>query len=153
MFSTAQQAYIESLIPTYAKEGYRYYVVHTDTNTGYYNSDPDLQFYFSKSKISAESAYSFRLPDDFVSVSVRSGNYSSNSSNARVTVESVSSARTVRIDQYEHIYTNAEFSGETLQPDISLSLRGETNVALQTVSFVLIVILIVSLLRRIIFRR
>ena len=156
MFSTAQKDYIDSIIPTYAKAGYRYYVCHTVSNTGYGSTAADLQFYFSTEKISASSAYSYSIPDGSIYLSVRTGNYSggsSSSSGARVTVNSVSSARTVSIDQYEHVYTNAVFTGETLQPDVSLSLRGETNVTLQSISYVLLVTLIVSLLIRVFFKR
>ena len=83
MFSTAQQAYIEALLPTYAKDGYKYYVVYSNTvaNSGFYGStDPDLYVVFSKKAISAKNAYSYGIGDSSILVTVRSGNYSSSSS-------------------------------------------------------------------------
>lgn len=152
MFSTAQQEYINTLLPTYAKEGYKYYVVYSNTlvNSGISSSTyPDLYAVFSKSAISAQNAYAYDVPDDAVVVAVRSGNYSSYSSannDSRVVVKTVTSGYTLEIDNYEHIYTNAEFTGIALQPDYNLISGGETNVRLEAISFILLVSVILSLL-------
>ncbi len=144
MFSTAQQAYVNALIPTYAKEGYRYYVCYTDSvgNTGYGSSaNPDLYALFSKSPISSQDAYTFNLEDSAVLVTIRSGNYSSSSTavnTARVVASEYTQA-TLTVDEYEHIYTNAEFEGIILQPDYNLISGGETNVRLESITFIMLV--------------
>lgn len=153
MFSTNQLEYVKSLLPTYAKAGYKYYVAYTNTNTGggYFDSttNPDLYVIFSKKSISAENAYSFITQDASILVTVRCGNYSSGSSAVntdRIVVTDFNN-KTVHIDKYEHIYTNAEFSGKTLQPDYYLISGGKTNVGLESICFVLLVTLILSLFR------
>lgn len=152
MFSTSQQEYIKSVIPTYAKQGYKYYVVSTVTNTGSsYYSDPDLIFYFSKHKISSNTGYLFSFSGDVLVVSCRSFNYSSYSSannGPRVSV-SESNARTVRINTFEHVYTNAQFEGLVIQPDYNLISGGETNVRLEALCFIVLVVSITCMLFRI----
>lgn len=158
MFSTAQQAYIEALLPTYAKEGYKYYVVYSNTNTNSsYNSTtyPDLYAVFSKEEITAEDGYTYVIPNDSILVTVRTGNYSS-SNNAvntdRVTVNNYA-AQTLSINEYEHIYTNAEFEAYSLQPDYYLSSGGETNVQIEALTFVMLVVVIFVGLRKLWFNR
>ena len=152
MFTTAQQEYIKTLLPTFAKDGYKYYVVYTDSlyNNDSYSYGPDLYFIFSKKSISATQAYFYDIEGPAVLVSVRTYNYSSYGSNksARVNVSSYTK-KTLSIDPYEHIYTNADFEGVSLQPDYNLISGGETNVRLEAISFVLIVSLIISLLSRV----
>lgn len=118
MFNTAQQEYCDALIPTMYEKGYCYYVAYTNANTGgYYNSEPDLYFVFSKEKITANSAYSFTAPQGSLQYIVRSGNYSNNGVNAERVVTNAFSG-SFSVDVYEHIYSNAEFAGQTIQPDI-----------------------------------
>lgn len=158
MFSTSQQQYIQTLLPTYAKEGYKYYVIYSNTmvNSSYYASaDPDLYAVFSKKAISAQDAYTFNFEDTAILVTVRSGNYSSNSSSIntdRVRVEEFNE-KTLHINVYEHVYTNAEFSDYVLQPDYNLISGGETNVRLEAISFILLVALFISFIGRIFRKR
>lgn len=158
MFSTAQQAYIDALLPTYAKDGYKYYVVYTDSvsnSSSWYSSEPDLYAIFSKKAISAKSAYSYDIGESSIIVSIRTGNYSSNSSavnDSRVTVADYTS-QTLSIAEYEHIYTNAEFEGHTLQPDYYLASGGETNVQIETISLIMLIICAYILLSRLWFKR
>ena len=153
MFSTAQQAYIDAILPTYAKEGYKYYVVYSNNvaNSGFYGStDPDLYAIFSKEAISAKDAYTYDVGDSSILVTIRSGNYSSSSSavNTDRVVVNDYAAQTLRIDPYEHIYTNAEFKTYTLQPDYYLASGGETNVQLQGNTFLILIIVIFLVLNR-----
>lgn len=153
MFSTAQQTYIESLLPTYAKEGYKYYVAYTNTvaNSGYGSTAvPDLYVVFSKKTISAKDAYSYVISNDSILVTVRSGNYSSSSYSVntdRVVVNSYP-AQTLNINLYEHIYTNAEFATYALQPDFYLNSGGESIVQTQTLSFIVVFTLLFIALRK-----
>lgn len=154
MFSTAQQEYIKTLLPTYAKEGYKFYVAYTDSlysNNSYSSYRPDLYVVFSKKAISARNAYSYDFQESSILVSVRSYNYMSYSSannSARITVSNYTQ-KSLSIEPYEHVYTNAEFQGVALQPDYNLISGGEMNVRLESISFVLLVSLIVSLLSRV----
>lgn len=158
MFSTSQQQYIQTLIPTYAKEGYKYYVVYSNTmvNNSYYaTADPDLYAVFSKKTISAEDAYTFNFEDSAILVSVRSSNYSSNSSAVntdRIKVQDFNE-KTLHINVYEHVYTNAEFNSYALQPDYNLISGGETNVRLEAISFIMLVALFINFIGRIFRKR
>lgn len=152
MFSTAQQAYIDALLPTYAKAGYKYYVVYTNSlySGSYYSSSaPDLYFVFSKDRITGKTGYTYTFEGDCIFVSVRSGNYSSSSSannSDRLTVEGYTD-RTLTVDSYEHIYTNAEFTGTTLQPNIYLNSRGLNNVLQEVTAFSLLFVFCFVVLR------
>ena len=153
MFSTSQQEYIKTLLPTYAKEGYKYYVAYTDSlysSNSHSSFSPDLYIIFSKKSISASDAYFYVIEESSLLVSVRTYNYNSyGSTNApRVTVSNYTK-KTLSIEPYEHIYTNAEFEGVALQADYNLISGGETNVRLEAISFVLLVSLIISLVGRV----
>lgn len=153
MFSVSQQEYIKSLIPTYAKEGYRYYIVHSNSvgsNSSSYYSEPDIYFYFSKKSITAKTAYRFTFEGDVLVVAVRSYNYTSYSgsnNSDRISV-SESTSKSLSIDVYEHVYTNAKFESVALQPDYNLISGGETNVRLEAITFILLFIVIFSALSR-----
>lgn len=149
MFSVAQQEYIKSIIPTYAKEGYRYYLVFTNSvgsSSGSYYSEPDIYFYFSKKEITGETAYRFTFKGDVLVVSVRSYGYSSynGSNNTSRVIVSKSSSKSLNINVYEHVYTNAKFETVALQPDYNLISGGETNVRLEAITFILLFIVIFS---------
>lgn len=122
MFSTAQEQYLKSLIPTMLDNGYSYYIAYSYTNTNNsgwgYTPQPDLYVVFSKQPITASDGYSYTVPADSVRYIVRTGNYSTSSTannSERVKTESFSGR--LSVDVYEHIYTNAEFVGVALQPD------------------------------------
>ncbi len=150
MFSTSELQYIDTLIPTYAKEGYKSYVIYSNTmvNSGWnYSTEPDIYAIFCKEDITATGAYSYDIKEPFLFVSVRCSDYSSSSSadnSARVVVEE-REAQTITIDEYEHIYTNAEFDSYTLQPDFTLSSEGGNIIATQTLGIVITCALLVSL--------
>lgn len=121
MFSTNQIEIVETLVPTMMSKGYSHYVAYTNTNTSNWtNNEPDLYFIFSNEEITANSAYSFNIPSGSVRCVVRSGNYSSSNSavNTQRIVSEEYTTTTLTVDVYEHIYTNAEFQGVTIQPDI-----------------------------------
>lgn len=128
MFSTNQDNIIKTLVPAMRRQGYRYYIAYTNTSTeSSWNSSSEVDLYiiFSSEEILANSQYSYSVPDGAVRYSIRSGNYST-SNNAVNTERLVSSSfsGTVNIDVYEHVYTNAEFSGYSVQPDILYTAQG-----------------------------
>ena len=158
MFSTAQQAYIDAILPTYAKDGYKYYVVYSDSvgnSSSWYSSEPDLYAVFSKETISAQDAYTYVVGESSIIVTIRSSNYSSSSgatNDSRVTVSDYN-AQTLSIDKFEHIYTNAEFTGHTLQPDYYLTTGGETNVQIKGISLIMLTVCFFLLLSKLWFKR
>lgn len=158
MFSTAQQAYIDALLPTYAKDGYKYYVVYSNNmvNSGYFSStDPDLYAVFSKEAISAKNAYTYDVGDSSILVTIRSSNYSSSSSanNSDRVVVTDYNAQLLQVPVYEHIYTNAEFTGHTLQPDYYLTTGGETNVQLEALTTIVLAVFVFVAVRKLLFKR
>ena len=157
MFSTNQINYIESFLPTYAQEDYTHYVAYTDsTNTsGYYQTDPDLYIVFSKSEITASDGYTYTVPEGAVQLCIRTGNYlsSTNANNSDRVVVRDFTGTTLSIDEFEHIYTNATFSGYTVQPDINLINGGETNVRLEAISYIMLVVVIFTAMSRLFNKR
>ena len=146
MFSTNQINYIDSFLATYAAEEFSYYVAYTNTNvgSGYYTTEPDLYIIFSTEEIKASDGYNYSIPSGSIQFAILTGNYSSNNSanNDERVVQSTLQAQNLKIDSYEHIYTNAVFEAYALQPDYYLTTRGETNVQVKSVSFILLFVCI-----------
>lgn len=140
MFSTAQQAYCDSLIPTMYARGYPYYIAYTYSipSSGWnQQSVPDLYIVFSKDPITSSNGYSYSVPSDSVRYAIRTNNYSTSSganNSERMAVSNFYGNLTV--DPYEHIYSNATFTGSTIQPDI-LDKGGKQNEYLQAQGFML----------------
>ena len=151
MFSTDQQTYIDAYLPTMRAQGYKYYIAYTDsTSSAFGMQHPDLYLIFSKDKITCSGGYTFSVVDGSTQFSIYSGNSSSGAQ--RVTQSSKSG--TVRVDTFEHIYTNAEYLTATvIQPDYYLNSRGDINVKVEACCFSLIISLIISLLAGFIFKR
>lgn len=128
MFNTTQVEILSSLIPTMKNQGYKYYVAYSDTNnSGSNNAQPDLYVVFSKDKIMCERSYQFSVPDGSVRYTIRTANYSTN--NSAVNTDRYVSAPysgNLKIDVYEHIYSNADFAeGTVIMPDINYRGGGE----------------------------
>lgn len=148
MFSAAQEQYLKSLIPEMVDEGYSYYVAYTYSAYGSgwnYQQQPDLYVVFSKQSIIANSGYLYDIPAGSVRFVIRTGNYSTSNgavNSARVVTESFSGR--LAIESYEHIYTNAVFSGVSLQPDFGWeSGVYENRVSLASVLAVFILLLFI----------
>lgn len=138
MFNTAQIEYVKSLVPTMRKSGYDYYIAYTDTVRD--SSNPvDLYILFSKDEITANSLYSYSVPAGSVTYRVITNNASfSSSSNkdSRVNV-SAFTGNSLNIDSFEHVYSNAKYSGYSLQPDITKGNEVQVNATLQACSIVI----------------
>lgn len=108
MFSTAQQQYIDDVVLQMYLQGYKYYVVHTNTNINDYSNNEwrDLTLYFSKEEIKATSQYKYQLSNLSLKYSVRTSNASRNYSEERVIITN-QNATTITINNYEFISTNA----------------------------------------------
>lgn len=146
MFSATELEWVKALIETMRGKGYRYYVAQTVTES---NNDTDVIVVFSKSPIVGNSLYSYTVTDG-VRYSLDSNGYSSYSGGgARTKVDAYSG--TISVSNTEFVYTNAEFSGSTVQPDIRTT-GGVTGEGIQTGVIVLTIVLLVTILFRI-FRR
>lgn len=128
MFSTTQDNILKTLIPVMRRQGYKYYLAYTNTDTeSSWNSSSKVDLYviFSSEEISADSQYRYVIPAGSVRYSIRSSNYSSGNNavnTARYVSESYSG--NVTVQPYEHIYTNAEFASYSVQPDILYDAQG-----------------------------
>lgn len=140
MFSEVQREFIKSFVDTYRKE-YPYYIAYTYTNVSDSYSYDDVSFYIivSKNPIEGVSRYRYNLYGDCLSFAVRSGNASRTYQSERV--QSVSAPSTLTVNNYEWVYTNAEFTTAQLQPDITAT-RAVTGDVYQGVSIALLIVLL-----------
>ena len=146
LFSTAQQAIVDSYVPTMLCRGYKYYVAYTHVTIGdyYTRPEPDLYFVFSSEPITANSGYRYEVPEGSVMVRVRSSNYSTSSygDNSERFVQ-IDYSGNLSIPVYEHIYTNAVFTGATIQPDIMREGSQQNVIQTESVCTVLAAFLLV----------
>lgn len=158
MFSTTQVEMLSSLVPTMAADGYKYYVAYTYTRTNDsswgYEVQPDLYVVFSPDKITASNGYTYSVPQGAVRYAIRTANYSSSSSaNNRDRVVKEPFSGVLRVDLYEHIYSNAEYAAESVvMPDINYRGGGEqlekTNALGLVATAVLLFIVFVHVFKR-----
>lgn len=120
MFSEVQRNFIQQFVLA-NKDKYPYYIAYTNTNISNIGGGDSVSFYLilSKSPITASSQYVYSIPSNSERFAVRSGNASYNYHAERVT--SLQPVTQVTINDYEWCYTNAEFSGVSLQPDVMIT--------------------------------
>ena len=140
MWSEIYHDYVEELVLTNRAE-YPYYVAHTCSYWGTSSSasQPSFKVYFSKEPITASSLYSYRFTGDSVCYSVVGGNASTTYSGARVTVTNYSGNLT--INNYEFIYSNAEYSTQTVMPDI-IATNAVTQAHFDGVSLIVLCVML-----------
>lgn len=117
MWSDIYTNYVKQLVISNRGE-YPYYLAVTNTNIGIgsnYDS-PAFYVYFSKEPIKATGLYNYVLPSDSIRYTVIGANANSNYHSQRVTTSAFSG--NLAVNNYEFVYTNAEFTGNTIQPDI-----------------------------------
>lgn len=148
MFSTVQTDVIKSLVPVMRRQGYKYYIAYTHTRTGNFSTiEPDLYIVFSEDKIIASDLYLYSVPSGSVMYSIRTPNFSTNSSAVNTDrIVSSSFSGSLAIDEYEHIYTNAVFSGSSVHPDILYEMQGgnQYEISVSTSLLLAILVLLVS---------
>lgn len=138
MFTAVEMEWLQALIETMYQSGYKYYLARTVTER---NNNYDVVVLFSRSPITGNGLYSYTATDAVVYSYDSSGySYGSEDSGARVAVSSHNGNYTV--PQYEHVYTNAEFSGATLQPDIRQT-GGANNEPIQAVPLLVALLVLV----------
>lgn len=121
MFSQQEIDYVLSLINTYRKLGYKYYVCHTITeNDNVY----DICIYFSQKEIKAITSTTFDLSNAIqINIDSSSRNYNS-SIHSRDTLVSSDLTKIININSAEFIYTNSTvFNVATtiVNPDLTLN--------------------------------
>ena len=118
MLSEVQRDYVKSIYNANCRE-YPYYLAYSDTyiGSGYadYNN-PDLVVILSKEPIIANSKYNYTIPSNSLKYSVITRNASNQYHSERVVTSQINGD--VSVDNYEFVYTNAEFTGISLQPDL-----------------------------------
>ena len=146
MFSEVQREWIAHFVKSNFKD-YPYYIAYTNTNFNQTSSN-DYNFYIiiSKDKITANSRYSYTLQNlsNCICLGVRSSNASYNYHNERVVNQSLSSTN-ISIDNYEFVYTNAEFQTYSMQPNV-LQETYVTESTFNGVSIALFIVLLSVLL-------
>ena len=136
MFSDAQQRYIAALVANMRDE-YPYYLAYSDFRYG--NSETaSIYVIFSKEKITSRGLYSYEVPTGF-KYSLITSNYSSYNTNTARTVVNSFSGGVVNVPAYEFVYTNADFTSSSVQPDINKLYGGDYNAQLQSTNFIFIV--------------
>ena len=136
MFSDAQQGYIASLVASMRDE-YPYYIAYSDFRYGSYEN-ASIYVIFSKEKIISRGLYSYEVPTG-VKYSLITNNYSSYNNNTARTLVTSFNGGVITVPIYEFIYTNAEFSGSSVQPDINKLYGGDYNAQLQSTNFIFVV--------------
>lgn len=146
MWSDSNRDYVKQLVESNRKE-YPYYVAHTCTYWDVTNSSalPAFKVYFSKEPITASSQYNYKISADSLCYSVVSSNANRNYHDQRVTVSTFGGNLT--INDYEFVYSNAEYSAVTIQPDI-LSTTEVTQSHFDGVSLIIICILLGTIVAR-----
>lgn len=140
MWSDSNRDYVNQLVES-NREEYPYYIAHTCTYWNITNSAalPTFKVYFSKDPITATDIYNYTLSENSMVYNVIAGNASNNYHSQRVTTSSFSG--NLKIDNYEFVYSNAEYSTRTIQPDIT-STNTITRAEYQGVNLILIAILL-----------
>lgn len=136
MFSDAQQGYIAALVANMRDE-YPYYIAYSDFRYGDYEN-ASIYVIFSKEKITSRGLYSYEVPAG-VRYSLITNNYSSYNPNSARTVVNSFSGGVVTVPVYEFVYTNADFTSSSVQPDINKLYGGDYNAQLQSTNFIFIV--------------
>lgn len=124
MFNQQEIDYILSLINTYRRQGYKYYVCHTITED---NNNSDIRVYFSKKEIKAVTSTTFDISEGIeieIDSSSRNDNSYNSSIHSRNIIVSSNLTKIVNVHQAEFIYTNAVVSSSSvtiINPDLRLN--------------------------------
>ena len=136
MFTDAQQRYIAALVSN-MRDDYPYYIAYSDFRYGDYEN-ASIYVIFSKEKITSRGLYSYEVPSG-VRYALITNNYSSYNPNSARTVVNSFAGGVVTVPVYEFVYTNADFTGSSVQPDINKLYGGDYNAQLQSTNFIFIV--------------
>lgn len=120
MLNTSEQEYIKSIIDTYKKYDYKYYVL-ISRRTNYYTDDFEYFLYMSKKKIETSYSNTFSIFDGIL-LKIDTTTKSNNNENDNLVVEKYEGS--LFVDSAEFVYTNAkntyDLTTEALNPDLLL---------------------------------
>ena len=108
MFTSVEESYLKGLINNYFKQGYKYYVCHTVTET---DNDYDVYLYLSKEEIIAITSTSFDITHGvfiMLDSSSRNDNTYNPSTGYRLIVSNSDYTDILSVNKAEFIYSNAE---------------------------------------------
>lgn len=146
MLSIQEQEYVRSIINTYKKQGYDYYLLVTNSDT---NNTIDIYLYFSKEEIKALDKNLFAIKNG-IEVNIDTS-YSYNRSNVLSSYVSIA-YDTIVVDRTEYIYSNCLYdykaTSDVIYPDILLSNSDSFN-SMYFVNFLLISIFLYMFIKSI----
>ena len=120
MLSEQQLNYAKSIINTYQKQGYKYYLCISNSDR---NINVDFYIYFSKDEIKAIDQTSFTIKNG-ICISVRT-NYRYNERPDVLSLQTSIPGNLFVVYKYEYVYTNAIYSDSISNviyyPDLLLS--------------------------------
>ena len=148
MFTQVEENYIKSLINTYKKEGYKYYLCHTVTEN---NNDYDICLYVSKEEIKAVTSASFDVTNAvkiYIDSSSRNDSGYNPSTHTRDRVDESNLSTIVIVDDAEFIYTNAtcNYDMTSLPVNPDLFLQGTDSYSSMFLTVTCIVVLVITFL-------
>ena len=114
VISATEMQWVQMMVETLRKKGFRYYVAREV----YDNDYCDVELYASSEPISFDSANVWTVSNGIVYKMDSSPRYYSSSSYSGNSVVSSSFSGRVVAAGYEFVYSNAEFEGITLVPDL-----------------------------------
>ena len=120
MLSVQEENYVKSLINTYKKQGYKYYLVTTNSDI---NNDVDIYLYLSKDDIKAIDDTTFSITNG-IKINIDTSYRYNNQPNILTLVTTIP-GNVFLIDKYEYTFTNCIFDYGITQgiyyPDLLLS--------------------------------
>jgi len=120
MLSVQELEYVRSLINSYQKQGYKYYVCCTNSDT---NINTDIYLYLSKEEIKALNDTTFSIKNG-IQISI-DNSYRYNERYSILSLSNNVSGNMIVLNDYDYIYTNCSYNYETTEqvmyPDLLLS--------------------------------
>lgn len=120
MLSVQEFEYVKSIINTYQKQGYKYYVVVTNSNA---DINTDIYVYLSKDEIKALDDITFTI-NNGIRINI-DNTYRYNEQNNVLGLTTTIPGDLFIVDKYEYIYSNCSYEYKTTEsvryPDILLS--------------------------------
>lgn len=136
MLSVQEEDYVRSIINTYKKQGYDYYLCYTNSDS---NVSTDIYLYFSKEEIKALDDNIFSIKNG-INVNIDTS-YRYNDHPNVLTMFNDTVNNTVIIDKTEYVYSNCSYDYKSTEhviyPDILLS-QGDSFNSMYLVNFLLI---------------
>lgn len=136
MLSVQEEDYVRSIINTYKKQGYDYYLCYTNSDS---NVSIDIYLYFSKEEIKALDNNIFSIKNG-INVNIDTSYRYNDKPNVLTMFKDIEN-NTIVIDKTEYVYSNCSYNynaaTDVIYPDILLS-QGDSFNSMYLVNFLLI---------------